>query len=172
MILKKLFLHIGILFVFSISYSQNEVSILQKDKSEFKVRFEDDFETLRIKNAETGQIQLINNLEASITGKRSSLDISDYNFDGFTDFASFHTDDGMGVYTIYEIFIFNQKTKQFDRLNFPSGFNPKCDMFCDVKIDKIKKTLTSSCRGGARNHSDVWKYDKNKKLILIKTQSY
>lgn len=172
MILKKLFLHIGILFVFSISYSQNEVSILQKDKSEFKVRFEDDFETLRIKNAETGQIQLINNLEASITGKRSSLDINDYNFDGFTDFASFHTDDGMGVYTIYEIFIFNQKTKQFDRLNFPSGFNPKCDMFCDVKIDKIKKTLTSSCRGGARNHSDVWKYDKNKKLILIKTQSY
>lgn len=170
--MKKLFLHIGILFVFSISYSQNEVSILQKDKSEFKVRFEDDFETLRIKNAKTGQIQLINNLESSITGKRSSLDISDYNFDGFTDFASFHTDDGMGVYTIYEIFIFNQKTKQFDRLNFPSGFNPKCDMFCDVKIDKIKKTLTSSCRGGARNHSDVWKYDKNKKLILIKTQSY
>jgi hypothetical protein len=45
-------------------------------------------------------------------------------------------------------------------------------MFCDVKIDKITKTLTSSCRGGARNHTDVWKYDKNKKLILSKTQSY
>ncbi|OWU89056.1 hypothetical protein DBB36_11215 [Flavobacterium sp. WLB] len=78
----------------------------------------------------------------------------------------------MGVYTIYEIFIFNPKTKQFDSLNFPSNFSPKCDMFCDVKIDKIKKTLTSSCRGGARNHTDVWKYDKNKKLILSKTQSY
>jgi len=78
----------------------------------------------------------------------------------------------MGVYTIYEIFIFNPKTKQFDRLIFPSDFNPKCDMFCDVKVDKIKKTLTSSCRGGARTHSDIWKYDKNKKLILLKTESY
>ena len=170
--MKKLFLPICLFFVFSISYSQNEVSIVQKDKSEFKIRFEDDFETLKIKNSKTGQIQVINNLEASITGKQSRLEVNDYNFDGFTDFASFHTDHGMGVYTIYEIFIFNPKTKQFDRLNFPSNFNPKCDMFCDVKIDKIKKTLTSSCRGGARNHTDVWKYDKNKKLILSKTQSY
>ncbi|MDR6762873.1 hypothetical protein J2Y38_003091 [Flavobacterium sp. 2755] len=170
--MKKLFLPICLFFVFSISYSQNEVSVIQKDKSKFKIRFEDDFETLKIKNSKTGQIQVINNLEASITGKQSRLEVNDFNFDGFTDFASFHTDDGMGVYTIYEIFIFNPKTKQFDSLNFPSNFSPKCDMFCDVKIDKIKKTLTSSCRGGARNHTDVWKYDKNKKLILSKTQSY
>jgi len=170
--LKKLFLPICFFFVFSISYSQNEVSIVQKDKNEFKVSFEDDFETLKIKNTKTGQIQVIKNVEASITGKQSNLEVNDFNFDGFTDFASFHTDDGMGVYIIYEIFIFNPKTKQFDRLNFPPNFSPKCDMFCDVKIDKIKKTLTSSCRGGARNHSDVWKYDKNKKLILSKTQSY
>ncbi|UUF15274.1 MULTISPECIES: XAC2610-related protein [Flavobacterium] len=170
--MKKLFLPICFLFVFSISYSQNEISVIQKGKSEFKVSFEDDFETLKIKNSKTGQIQVINNVEASITGKQSRLEVNDYNFDGFTDFASFHTDDGMGVYTIYQIFIFNPKTKQFDSLNFPSNFSPKCDMFCDVKIDKIKKTLTSSCRGGARNHTDVWKYDKNKKLILSKTQSY
>lgn len=170
--MKKHFLPICFLFVFSISYSQNEVSVVQKDKSEFKVSFEDDFETLKIKNAKTGQIQVIKNVEASITGKQSKLEVNDFNFDGFMDFASFHTDDGMGVYTIYQIFIFNPKTKQFDSLNFPSNFSPKCDMFCDVKIDKIKKTLTSNCRGGARNHTDVWKYDKNKKLILSKTQSY
>lgn len=170
--MKKGFLHICLSFVFSISYSQNEVSVVQKDKSEFKVHFEDDFETLKIKNSKTKQVQIINNLEASITGKQSKLEVNDYNFDGFTDFASFHTDDGMGVYTIYEIFIYNPKTKQFDNLNFPSNFSPKCDMFCDVKIDKITKTFTSSCRGGARNHTDVWKYDKNKKLILSNTQSY
>lgn len=170
--MKKGFLHICLLFIFSISYSQNEVSVVQKNKSEFKVSFEDHFETLKIKNKNTKKIQVINNIEASITGKQSHLEINDYNFDGFTDFASFHTDDGMGVYTIYEIFIFNPKTKQFDRLNFPSDFNPKCDMFCDVKVDKIKKTLTSSCRGGAKTHSDIWKYDKNKKLILSKTESY
>ncbi|SHG63992.1 XAC2610-related protein [Flavobacterium defluvii] len=170
--MKKHFLNICLLFAFSISYSQNETTFLQKDKSEFKVSFADHFETLKIKNTKTKQVQIIKNLEASITGKQSNLEVNDFNFDGFTDFASFHTDDGMGVYTIYEIFIFNPKTKQFERLNFPAGFSPKCDMFCDVKIDKIKKTLTSNCRGGARNHTDVWKYNKNKKLILSKTQSY
>ena len=177
MILKKRILPIFLLLVFSISYSQNTISFLQKNNSKIKVTFiaknnEDEEQKLEIRNSGTGQTQIINNVETSITGKKSILEINDYNFDGFTDFASFHTDDGMGVYTIYQIFIFNPKTKKFDPLKFPSNYNPKCDMFCDIKIDKIKKTLTSSCRGGARNHVDTWKYDKNKKLILAKTESY
>ncbi|MEN2415704.1 XAC2610-related protein [Flavobacterium mesophilum] len=145
---------------------------MQKDKSEFKISFADGFETLKIKNSRTKHIQTINNLEVSITDKPSHLEINDYNFDGFADFALYHIDDGMGVYSIYQIFIFNPNTKQFKTLEFPSNFNPKCDMFCDVKIDKIKKTLESNCRGGARNHTDIWKYDKNKKLILFQTKSY
>ncbi|WP_091494410.1 XAC2610-related protein [Flavobacterium phragmitis] len=144
---------------------------MQKDKSEFKVNFADGFESLKIKNSKTKQTQLIDNLEASITDKPSHLEINDYNFDGFTDFAVYHTDDGMGVYTIYQIFIFNPKNKQFESLKFPSNFNPQCDMFCDIKVDKTKKTLTSSCRGGAKFHTDFWKYDKNKKLILAQTLS-
>lgn len=44
-------------------------------------------------------------------------------------------------------------------------------MFCNVKIDKTKKVLLSSCRGGARSYIDTWKFDKNKKLMLVKTQS-
>ena|SRR6218665_1888608 len=165
---------------FSISYSQSDISIVQKDKSKFEISFKNKIGTsdeeyeqaVEIKNVQTGKTQIINNIEVSITGKPSHLEIKDYNFDGFTDFASYHTDDGMGVYTIYQIFVFNPITKQFDSLQFPSNFSPKCDMFCDVKVDKIKKTLTSSCRGGARTHSDVWKYDKNKKLILSKTESF
>ncbi|WP_157494978.1 hypothetical protein [Flavobacterium sp. KJJ] len=169
--MKKHILHI-LLFVFGITYSQNNISFVQNDKSKIKVSYINNFESLEVKNMHTGQIQIINNIEVSITEKPSHLEINDYNFDGFTDFASFHTDDGMGVYTIYQIFIFNPKTKKFDSLKFPSNFSPKCDMFCDVKIDKTKKTLTSSCRGGARNYIDTWKYDKNKNLILSKTESY
>jgi hypothetical protein len=179
--LKKHLLPIFSLLIFGISYSQNNISFTQKDNSKIKVSYKYSFEssdieelgqTIEIKNSQTTQTQIINNIEVSITGKPSKLEINDYNFDGFTDFASFHTDDGMGVYTIYQIFIYNPKTKKFDSLKFPSNFKPKCDMFCDVKIDKIKKTLSSSCRGGARNHTDTWKYDRNKNLILSKTESY
>ncbi|WP_184159278.1 XAC2610-related protein [Flavobacterium nitrogenifigens] len=170
----------SILFLFfSISYSQNEISFVQKDNGKIKISYkylnsteEEIAQEITVKNDQTGKTQTIKNIGVSITGKPSHLEINDYNFDGYTDFASFRTDDGMGVYNIYQIFIFNPKTKNFENLEFPTNFNPKCDMFCDVKIDKIKKTLTSSCRGGARTHNDVWKYDQNKKLMLLKTTSY
>jgi hypothetical protein len=170
--LKKSVLSIFLLCVFSISYSQNDISFLQKGKNKINVSYTNTFESLEVKNSKTRKTQIIKNIEASITGKDSHLETNDYNFDGFTDFASFHTDDGMGVYSIYQIFIFNPKSQQFDLLEFPSNFKQNCDMFCDVKVDKTKKTLTSSCRGGARTHYDIWKYDRNKKLILSKTESY
>lgn len=170
--MKKYALSIILLCTFTVSYSQNDISFLLRDKNKINVRYTNDFESLEIKNFKTGKTQILKNIEVSITGKDSHLVTNDYNFDGFTDFASFHTDDGMGVYSIYQIFIFNPKTQQFDLLEFPTHFKPKCDMFCDVKVDKTKKTLTSSCRGGARTHSDIWKYDRNKKLILSKTESY
>lgn len=178
--MKKSLLHIIICLFFSFSYSQNDISFVQKDNGKIKISYQNKIETINdedeqaveIKNTQTGKTQIINNIGVSINGKPSHLEINDYNFDGYTDFASFRTDDGMGVYTIYQIFIFNPKTKNFESLEFPSNYNPKCDMFCDIKVDKIKKTLTSSCRGGARTHYDVWKYDQNKKLILSKTASY
>ena len=170
--MRKPVLSIFLLFIFTVSYSQNDISFLQKDKNKINVRYTNNFEVLEVKNSKTGKTQVVNNIEASITGKDSHLETNDYNFDGYTDFASFHTDDGMGVYSIYQIFIFNPQTQQFDLLEFPANFKSKCDMFCDVKVDKTKKTLSSSCRGGARTHTDIWKYDRNKKLILSKTESY
>jgi hypothetical protein len=179
--LKKYFLHICLSLFCSILYSQNDISLEQKDKSKFKISLktnsgstdnEEIEQTIEVKNFQTGKTQIITNIETSITGKPTHLEVNDYNFDGFTDFAAFHTDDGMGVYTIYQIFIFNPKTKNFDTLKFPTNFNPKCDMFCDVKVDKTKQTLSSSCRGGAKTHTDIWKFDPTKKLILSKTESY
>lgn len=170
--MKKPVLTIFLLCIFIVSYSQNGISFLQKDKNKINVRYTSNFEGLEVKNSKTGKTQIVKNIEASITGRESHLEINDYNFDGYTDFASYHTDDGMGVYSIYQVFIFNPKTQQFDLLEFPTHFNPKCDIFCDVKIDKTKKTLSSSCRGSAKTHNDIWKYDRNKKLILSKTESY
>ena len=170
--MKNPILFIFLFCIFNFTYSQNHISFLQKDKNKINVRYTNNFEVLEVKNSKTGKTQVVNNIEASITGKDSHLETNDYNFDGYTDFASFHTDDGMGVYSIYQIFIFNPQTQQFDLLEFPANFKSKCDMFCDVKVDKTKKTLSSSCRGGARTHTDIWKYDRNKKLILSKTESY
>jgi hypothetical protein len=53
-------------------------------------------------------------------------------------------------------------------LKTPRNFGPECDEFCDIQINKKKKTIQSSCRGGAQWHTDVWKFDKNKNLILLK----
>lgn len=177
--MKNYFLILCFLFL-SVSYSQNTVSFVQKDnnkiivslKSHLDSNGDEETQTVEIVNQKTGKKQIITGIETSITGKKSKLELNDYNFDGFTDFACFHTDDGMGVYTIWQIYIFNPKTKKFEILKFPSNYNPKCDMFCDVKIDITKKILTSSCRGGARTHTDFWKYNANKNLILLKTESY
>lgn len=166
--MQKHFLRLCLFLVFTVCNGQQTISLKQKDQSFIKINFANDFSTLEIKNSQTGKTQIINNIEASITEKESHLETNDYNFDGHPDFACYHTDDGMGVYTIYQIFIFNSKTKEFELLKFPEGYNAKCDMFCDVKIDKAKKTFSSSCRGGARWHTDVWKFDKNKNLILVK----
>ncbi|MFD1601352.1 XAC2610-related protein [Flavobacterium artemisiae] len=162
------FLLLCFLLCFTVSNSQTKISFKQKDQSTVEINFANNFSTLEIKNSQTKKTQIINNIEASVTGKESHLETADYNFDGHPDFTYYHSDDGMGVYSIYQIFIFNSKTKNFELLKFPESSNAKCDMFCDVKVDKTKKTLSSSCRGGARWHTDVWKFDKNKKLILVK----
>jgi hypothetical protein len=175
--LKKRLLQIILCLFFSISYSQNIISLVQKDKSKITVTLrvnsvspdsEEMQQTAEIKNIKTGKIQIIKNIETSITGRESHLEINDYNFDGYTDFAAFRTDDGMGVYTIYQIFIYNPTSGLFKELQLPTQFAAKCDEFCDIKINKQKKTLESSCRGGAQWHVDIWKFDKNKNLILTK----
>ena len=62
---------------------------MQKGKNKINVSYTNTFENLEVKNSKTGKTQIIKNIEASITGKDSHLETNDYNFDGFTDFASF-----------------------------------------------------------------------------------
>jgi hypothetical protein len=73
------------------------------------------------------------------TEKNLKLSVDDYNFDGHPDFAISHIDDGMGTYTIYQIYIYSPKENKFVLLS------PKCgDEFVNMVVSKKKRTLTNS----------------------------
>nr|WP_315221164.1 hypothetical protein [uncultured Flavobacterium sp.] len=149
------------------SYSQKNIEFYLKDQTQIKIKALNNFEKLEISNSKNDKTQIINNLEESLTEKETNFIIEDYNFDGFKDFAFYRLDDGMGVYSIYQIFIYNHKNQTFAKLKISSNCDPKCDEFCDVQINKKQKTFESSCRGGAQWHTDVWKFDKNNNLLLL-----
>jgi len=65
--------------------------------------------------------------------------IADYNFDGYPDFAIWHTDEGKGTYSIYRIFTFSSTQGDFVELV------PACgDAFIDVRLSKKDKLLHNS----------------------------
>jgi hypothetical protein len=67
------------------------------------------------------------------------VEIDDYNFDGFKDFSLSHVDDGQGTYSIYRIFVYSRKTRNFVEIQ------PKCgDEFINIKLDKKNKTVINS----------------------------
>ncbi len=43
------------------------------------------------------------------TERKLKIDVSDYDFDGYTDFAVSHIDDGMGTYSVSYIFVYVPK---------------------------------------------------------------
>jgi hypothetical protein len=165
--MKIILLNIFLLFSYH-SYSQKNIEIHQKDNTQIKIKAVNDFEKLEITTSKNDKTQTIDSIETSISGREMHFAIEDYNFDGYQDFATYHLDDGMGVYTIFQLFIYNPINSQFALLKLPRNFGPECDEFCDIQINKKKKTIQSSCRGGARWHTDIWKFDKNKNLILLK----
>lgn len=63
----------------------------------------------------------------------------DFNFDGNFDFDVWHFDEGMGVYTIHRVFVFNPSGKIFYEI-FPG-----CgDQFINLEINKRKRVLYST----------------------------
>ena len=97
----------------------------------------------------------------------------DYNFDGFTDIAVSSPDMGMGVYQVFNIFLYQPKTKNFKALD-DTKFDfshSKCTGFTDIKLIPNTQQMTSSCRGGARWWTDLyqfkngqWKWLKSKEM--------
>ncbi|MEG1592456.1 XAC2610-related protein [Chryseobacterium sp.] len=95
--------------------------------------------------------------------------IEDYNFDGFDDISFSIPDGGMGVYRVFTVFIYNAKTKKFEKLIEPDFSKSKCECLCDLKMDKNKKIISSECRGGARWWKDLYQY-KAGKLVWVRSQ--
>lgn len=106
-------------------------------------------------------------LTESMTRTDRKITFADYNFDGLRDFSVSVPDDGMGVYHIYDVFLYDRQKKTFYPLPFPSDGPVQCDQFCDLKINSGNKTLSSTCRGGADWHKDVFRYGKDGSLQVV-----
>jgi hypothetical protein len=74
------------------------------------------------------------------TEQKITVQVADYNFDGYQDFSLSHTDDGKGTYQIYKIYVFSSATKKFEQLM------PGCgDDFINVVLSKPEqRRLTNS----------------------------
>ncbi|GAA4201694.1 hypothetical protein GCM10022289_15500 [Pedobacter jeongneungensis] len=96
--------------------------------------------------------------------------IADYNFDGHDDVGFSIPDAGMGVYRTYTIFLYDPVSKRFKKLKEPTNTNAQCLGLCDVKLDTKNKLFFTSCRGGARWWSDVYRFDKANKLIWLRSK--
>ncbi len=87
---------------------------------------------------------------------------ADYNFDGLTDFSISAPDMGMGVYQVFDIFLYQPKTQNFeviDQEKFDFSHS-QCTAFTDIRLFPTKRQMSSSCRGGARWWTDTYQFNK------------
>jgi hypothetical protein len=75
------------------------------------------------------------------TEKQIHIVVDDYDFSGRRGFAVWHTDDGMGTYSIHRIFTFSPKTNKFIERNPASQCG---DEFINLIIDRKNKRLLST----------------------------
>lgn len=99
---------------------------------------------------------------------RSSY-IRDFNFDGYDDLAFSLPDAGMGVYQVFNIWLYNPLTKHFELLEESKDTRTKCSCLCEVTLDEKQKLLYTACRGGARWWQDCYRIGKDNKLIWLRS---
>lgn len=87
------------------------------------------------------------------TEKVLHIAVADYNFDGYKDFSVSYVDSGMGNYTLFRIFAFDDTVKRFFEIS------PQCgDEFLNVVLSTKRRTLTTSNFVGNEMKSCVKKY--------------
>jgi len=89
---------------------------------------------------------------------------TDYNFDGYKDFAFVSTNPTPGSIPVYDIYLYHPADGGFETLEVPDGI---CDAFGNVRISAADKSLRSSCRSGAKTSQDVYKWADAFTLVLI-----
>jgi hypothetical protein len=68
-----------------------------------------------------------------------NLKFEDFNFDGNFDFDVWYVDEGMGVYTVHRVFVFDPSSKVFYEIF------PRCgDQFFNLEISREKRVLYST----------------------------
>ena len=91
---------------------------------------------------------------------------SDYNFDGYKDFAFTSKDAAPGAPTIYDIFLYHPTEKSFEALEVPEG---ACEVFANVRVNVADKTIRASCRTGTKASLDVYGWTDAFTLDLVKS---
>lgn len=91
--------------------------------------------------------------------------VADYNFDGYEDIAFSVPDAGMGVYREFDLWLYQPGPGRFKRLQLPEPAPGQCACFCDLRTDPARKILRSSCRGGARWWTDLYRFDTQGRLL-------
>jgi len=93
------------------------------------------------------------------------VSIADYNFDGIAD-VSFSVTDGQGANTVYDVFIYDSRTKKFNQLQLPKGAND-CGYFINLKRDLTRKQLSTTCKSNGSWKGYAYKFNHLGKLVLL-----
>ncbi|MBS7565360.1 hypothetical protein KHS38_13190 [Mucilaginibacter sp. Bleaf8] len=116
-----------------------------------------------------GKVTTPNFISLDAPDKTRSCYIKDYNFDGYDDLGFSLPDAGMGVYQTFNIWLYNPATKRFQRLQESQDTHAKCSCLCDVTVNAKRKLLYTACRGGAHWWQDVYRIDKNNRLVWLRS---
>ncbi len=88
---------------------------------------------------------------------------SDYNFDGYKDFAFVGVNTATGT-QVYDIYLYHPADGVFEALEIADG---ACDAFGNVRTNATDKTLRSSCKKGNKSSQDMYKWTSQFTLELI-----
>jgi hypothetical protein len=134
--IKKILIFAGVGMLNLVSAAQNNgLRLVPESGISAEVRINGHEVTVTIKN---GKDLIAEKIEID-TERSLKLISDDYNFDGNADFSISHLDDGMGTYTIFQIFVYSRKDKKFEVLR------PECgDEFINIVVSKKDRSLKNS----------------------------
>ena len=132
---KSIFLFVFLMSQWLLCYSADDFEFFVNKTSKAKISVVEGRVVYEIKtNEEIASGYFEFDAEAKLKIKSD-----DFNFDGNIDFDIWHFDEGMGVYTVHRLFVFDPSGKIFYEI-FPS-----CgEQFMNLEVDRSKRILYST----------------------------
>lgn len=92
----------------------------------------------------------------------------DFNFDGYVDLSTWAV---VGqVNRMVVVYLYDPADHRFHTLRMPDNAPVNCDGFWDLTPDSELRLLTSSCRGGPRWFTDVYRFTPRGDLYVYRSQ--